>query len=120
MKELNHRVGYMSIFFSTIYNKIYYIASSLMIALLLEMITTLSINMNPTIIYWIAIIIYFISMYILYVICKKYRKKHNKLNIKKLSYKYIALRMFIMIIYTMLMTMLISIIHVGIVFILIN
>ena len=114
MKELNHRIGNMSIFFSTIYNKVYYIVSSLMIALLLEMITTVNININPTIVYWIAIIIYFISMYILYVICKKYRKKHNKLDIKKLSYKCIALRLFIMIIYTMFMTMLISIIHVGI------
>lgn len=120
MKELNHRIGYMSIFFSTVYNKIYYIISSLMIALLLEMITTVNININPTIIYWIAIIIYFISMYILYIICKKYRKKHNKLDIKKLNYKYIALRLFIMFIYTMFMTMLIPIIHVGIVFIILK
>lgn len=120
MKELNHRIGHMSIFFSTIYNKIYYIVSSLMIALLLEMITTVNINMNPTIIYWIAIIIYFISMYILYIICKKYRKKHNKLDIKTLSYKYISLRLFIMLIYTMFMTMLISIIHVGIMFIILK
>lgn len=120
IEQLNHRIGYMSIFFSTIYNKVYYILSSLIITMLLEIITTVNINVNPTIMYWIAIIIYFISMHVLYVICRKHRKKHNKLDIKKLSYKYIAMRLFIMLVYTMFMTMLVSIIHIGIVFMIIK
>ena len=120
MKETNHNIGLSSRFFSTIYNKVYYIISSLVLAVLLELITTVNINLSSTIIYWIAIIIYFVAMYVLYITCKIHRIKHQSLNVKKLSSKYITLRIIIMLMYTMAATILISIIHVAIMIILLK
>ncbi len=120
MKETNHNIGISSKFFSTIYNKVYYIISSLVLAVLLELITTVNISLSSTVIYWIAIIIYFIAMYVLYITCKIHRKKHQSLDVKKLSSKYIALRILIMLMYTMATTILISMIHVAIMVILLK
>ena len=108
------KIGISSLFFSTVYSKVYYIVSSLVLALLLEFITTVNIDINTTILYWIAIIVYCLAMYILYITSKIYRKKHKSLDVKKLSSKYVALRILIMLIYTMAATIIISIIHVVI------
>ena len=108
------KIGISSLFFSTVYSKVYYIVSSLVLALLLEFITTVNIDINTTILYWIAIIVYCLAMYILYITSKIYRKKHKSLDVKKLSSKYVALRILIMLIYTMAVTIIISIIHVAI------
>ena len=108
------KIGISSLFFSTVYSKVYYIVSSLVLALLLEFITTVNIDINTTILYWIAIIVYCLAMYILYITSKIYRKKHKNLDVKKLSSKYVALRIIIMLIYTMAVTIIISIIHVAI------
>ena len=108
------KIGISSLFFSTVYSKLYYIVSSLVLALLLEFITTVNIDINTTILYWIAIIVYCLAMYTLYITSKIYRKKHNSLEVKKLSSKYVALRILIMLIYTMTATIIISIIHVAI------
>lgn len=108
------KIGISSLFFSTVYSKVYYIVSSLVLALLLEFITTVNIDINTTILYWIAIIVYCLAMYILYITSKICRKKHKNLDVKKLSSKYVALRILIMLIYTMAATIIISIIHVAI------
>lgn len=108
------KIGISSLFFSTVYSKVYYIVSSLVLALLLEFITTVNIDINTTILYWIAIIVYCLAMYTLYITSKIYRKKHKSLEVKKLSSKYVALRILIMLIYTMAATIIISIIHVAI------
>lgn len=114
MDKLKHRIGYTSLFFSTVYNKAYYITSALTIALTLEFITTVNTGINNTILYWLALIIYAVIMGILYTACRKHKKKHNKLEVKQLKVSYISLRLFIMLIYTAVATVIISVIHIGI------
>lgn len=110
----NHRIGHSSLFFSTVYNKAYYIVSSVTIALLLEMVTTVNLGIDNTVMYWLAIIVYSISMYILYRACRKYRKQHGSYKVEQLSTKYITLRICIMLMYTVVVSMIISVIHIGI------
>lgn len=109
---MDNKVNAISVFFSTIYNKAYYIASALTIALMMEFITSASININSSIIYWLAFIVYIVAMVLLYIICKILRKKHGRLEVKQLDRKYITVRIVIMLAYTMVATILISIIHV--------
>lgn len=102
----------MSVFFSTVYNKAYYITSSLTIALMMEFVTTTNIKVNSTILYWISLAVYIITMVVLYIVCKIIKNKHNILDIRQLDKKYITTRIVIMLAYTMVVTILISIIHI--------
>lgn len=114
MSGFKHRINYTSVFFSTVYSKVYYIVSALTIALMMEFITTVNININNNITYWLALIVYTAVMWILYVACKKHRKKHNKLEIKHIKMQHITLKLIIMLLYTAVATVVISAIHIGV------
>lgn len=113
-KITKHDVGYTSLFFSTIYNKLYYIVSSIVLAIEFEVLTSFKFNVNMTIAYWLAIAVYSFTIWIVYIISKNIKKKHNKLEIDKLSSRYIVTRILIMFLYTMIMSMIVIILHIGI------
>jgi membrane protease YdiL (CAAX protease family) len=106
------KVTATQIYFSTIYNKLFYIVMSLSMAVMLDIISTVSTDTNITIIYWICIIIYSIIIFLIYEISKIIKKHKGKLEVKKVSTKYIALRILFTIIYTIIASMLVTIISI--------
>lgn len=111
-----HRVDGSSVFFSTVSSWLYYIVSSLVLAIIIEVITSVSYGSHILLLYWISIIIYALAMIMLYVFSKKYKKKHDKLEIKQLSFKSKAIRVVIMLGLTVVISTIISIIHIAVVF----
>ena len=111
-----HRVDWSSVFFSTVSSWLYYIVSSLVLAIIIEVITSVSYGSHILLLYWISIIIYALAMIMLYVFSKKYKKKHDKLEIKQLSFKSKAIRVVIMLGLTVVISTIISIIHIAVVF----
>lgn len=107
---LEHRIDPMSIFLCTVYKIPYYIISALFIVIPLNTITYTKIRViNATVTYWIAIIVYFIAMYILYKICKIIKIKKKKLDIKNLSIKNKIKNLVLMLICTFVLSALTSV-----------
>lgn len=98
----------LSSFFSVVPRKVYYIVTSLMIALLVDWATSYSLEININIRYLIAISVYYLTMTIIYIAFYLYKKKHNKLEIKHLKasdkLKMISIKILISVIFTLIVS----------------
>lgn len=105
------KFDFSSKYFCTVYKKVYYIVSSLLISLMIYMYAVHTI-FNKQVDFLLYISIYFLFMYILYIVCKQLRVKNNTLSITKLTNGEKVCTVFIMSMYTMCLTMFIMFIHI--------
>ena len=108
------KVDWISVWFSTVSIGIYYIASPIIIAVLIEITTILSSKYNIMILYWLAIAVYIVTMTIIYLISKKHKEKHNELNVKQLTLGRKAMRICIKTIITLVVLAIAAFVNVWI------
>jgi hypothetical protein len=100
------------IYFSTVYNKLFYIVASVSMAIMLDIISNADTDTNLTILYWECIIVYAVLIYLVYEISKLIKKHKGKLEVKKVSSKYIALRIVFTLIYTIIASAIVTVISI--------
>lgn len=84
MLKILSRYGFVSTFFSVVSTKLYYLISSIIIVVTIEIIPKFCNNMSFS--FFIGIILYIVSMIIIYKISEKWKKhRHEDIEFKKLT-----------------------------------
>jgi archaellum biogenesis protein FlaJ (TadC family) len=81
-------------------------------AIMLDIISNADTDTNLTILYWECIIVYAVLIYLVYEISKLIKKHKGKLEVKKVSSKYIALRIVFTLIYTIIASAIVTVISI--------
>ena len=85
--SMKHRVDFTSRFICTVYKPLYYILLPLIFSIVLDIFTTIPMNINVTAVYWIIICLVFALIFIEDIICRAIRKKSGTIKEKKLTVK---------------------------------